>query len=544
MKKLILGIMAVVIMILLNNCGGGDNRENVDKKIYEKYIELKSDKNTTFILKGKENDALTLMIPSLPVGKKDQNISITLRYINNLPSIEIDKDIVFNVPVILTFKSSYIEDENITLIYKANDKNYYVPSLVNNHTLKAKLMHFSKYGFDNLPSKSDRLKEDISSRLSALDNSAQTKRYAELNRDDLNDLYIKIKAYKGAKEYDEMIKSYADSIALASDHTIKYYKNNELKYFSGSCPTNELLKALTELFTVEVTAKELYTNNEVVRNSAFTGGILQAIYLSEAKDMAKKVLDKSKEAWDKIEVPKCNDKSKLWEYIECSKRYISDLEMTLMFYDDLGVDGIDIAKNVAQEMEDSIVSDAMEALSSKECDCMLVYLDTLNVYFIKTQKNLIEMLRNETKKCGTRCPLLWDITVVDNGVYDWNPDFAWSGSATWKDVYIDETGDSWVKLGEKERIACEPYKENYLGENPKAVSVTGDIEPGVELYWLYVRVDDDGTPYIQLLDWNIDENIYNQLNNGFQQFTVSGSEHGTTTYTFTPTVPGYVYPNE
>jgi len=541
MKKLILGVMVIVVMALLNNCGGSVG--GVGKKIYKKYAELKSDKNSTFVLDGKDGDKLTLMIPPLPAGKKDQNVSIALRYINNLPTIEIDKDILFNVPVILTFKSNTIRDGSITLVYKANNRDYYVPSTINNHILKAKLMHFSKYEFDNLPSKSDRLKEDIHSRLSALDNSAQTKRYAELNKDDLNDLYIKIEAYKGDKEYNKMIESYADSIALASHHTIKYYQDNELKYFNGNCPTNELLKALTELATVKDIAKELYSNNEVVRNSEFTGDILRDIYLSEAKDMAKKVLNKSKEAWDKIEVPKCDNKAKLWEYIECSKKYISDLEMTLIFYDDLGVDGIDISKNVAQEMENSVVSDAMEALTSKECDCMLVYLDTLNVYFIKTQKDLIDMLSNETKTCGTRCPLLWDITVVYNGVYDDNPNMTWSGSATWEDVYIDETGDSWVKLGDKERIACEPYINQ---PTPEAVSVTGDVELGKELIGLdrYLSADDDGNPRIHLLDWNINENIYNQLNNGFQQFTVSGSHHGTTTYTFTPTVPGYVYPND
>lgn len=545
MKKMIFIMIMVFVLVSLNNCGGSNSNvgNGIVNKQYTKSIKLMGDQNTSIILKGNESDELTLSIPSLPAGEEDQNVTITLKYINDLPFIEIDKDIVFTSPVKLKFSSDNLQDGNTTLVYHASGTDYYVPSVVKDYVLEADLSHFSTYGFDDSPSKSDKLYEDINSRLKALDVEVQAKRFAELSKDQVDDLFMKIQAYEGDSKHDSMIKSYATSIALASHHTIQYFQDNEIKYFDVLCPTGELLKALNELTNIKSMAKELL-KYEIVKNMEVTGSVLHDVYLSEAEDIAKSILEKSKKAWDKIDTPKCDNKSKLWEYIKCTKKYINDLETSMIFYEDLGVDGIDISEKVNQELEDAIASDAMEALSSKECDCMSVYLDTLNTYFANTQQDLIGILRDATETCGTSCPLLWDVTVVYNGVYDWNPDFAWSGSATWEDVYIAQKDDAWVELGEKERIACEPYKEKYKGVEPEPVSVTGDVEPDMGLQWLYVRVDDGGNPYIQLVDWNVDQSIYNQLNNGFQQFTVSASAHGTTTYTFTPKVRGYTYPAE
>lgn len=539
MKKIISMAIAIIALISLNNCGSS-NTDNPNT--YTKSIKLTEDKNTSLTIDGKDGDKLMLYIPPLPFGKKVQDVTFTLKYINKLPLIEIDKDIEFIMPIKLKFTSNNINDNNISLVYYALDKDYYITSVVKDHTIEANLFHFSSYGFDSIPEVSDKLHEDINSRLHTLDENSANKRYSELDYDQINDLNVKIKAYQDNLEFDDMIASYANSIASAAHNTISYYKNTELTYFSKQCPTNELLKALNELTQIKVIADELLKYN-AVKNNDLAYNILRDISLSEATDMANLILTKSKEMWDKIAIPKCDDKSKLWDYIKCTNKYISDLEMSMIYSDDLGTDGIDLSEKTKQELDDAIASDAMEALNSKDCTCMIVYLDTLNTYFANTQKDLIELLTDETNKCEGRCPLLWDISVTYNNIYDGSPDITWSGHAEFKNVYIEQKDDAWVALPPKERNACQSYHENYKsGELPTASLVTGDLEDGYTMTdYLYVRTNDDGTPYIQLVDFNINKDIYNKLND-FSTFTVSGEGKGTTTYEFIPQVPGYKYP--
>lgn len=534
----------VFALVSLNNCGGSNSnvRNGTVNKQYTKSIELMGDQNTSITLKGNESDELKLSIPSLPAGEEDQNVTITLKYINDLPFIEIDKDIVFTSPIKLKFSSDNLQEGNTTLVYHASGTDYYVPSVVKDNVLEADLSHFSTYGFDDSPSKSDKLYEDINSRLKALDLEVQAKRFAQLSKDQVDDLFMKIQAYEGDPKHDSMIKSYATSIALASHHTIQYFQDNEIKYFDALCPTDELLKALNELTNVKSMAKELL-EYEVVKNMEVTGSVLQDIYLSEAEDIAKTILEKSKEAWDKIDTPKCDNKSKLWKYIKCTKKYISDLETSIIFYEDLGVDGTDLSKIVNQYIQDRIKSDAMDAWTSKDCECMFVYLDTVNTYFADTQKDLIDLLNDETKKCGTRCPLLWDISVDYNNIYV-NEGTPWSGHAEWIGVYIEQGDNAWVALPDKERNACQTHHENYKSESYEATVVTGDLEKPLEMVEVpYLRVDDNGKPYIRFQDHNIDEDIYAQLNK-FQTFSIHGEGDGTTNYNFIPHAPGYTYPPE
>jgi len=541
MKKIVFILTMVFVLVSINNCGGSSGTEvnNVNNK-YKKSIELTSDNNTSLTLKGKGSDKLTLAIPPLSVGAKDQNITVVLKYLNDLPLIEIDKDIEFTAPVKLRFISDNIQDGNTTLVYHASDRKFYIPSIVKDHTLEAYLQHFSKYGFDNLPTKSDRLNEDIHSRLSDIETTAENDTLGELRNKELSDLYIKISAYEGDEKYDEMIKSYADIITQAAINTMKHYKDNDLSYFSGLCPTDVLFKAMSELSDVRSSTKEMLKYKSIIDST--DEDILNEYYLT-AGDLAKSILEKSKNAWSKIEIPSCDKKFKLWEYIQCTNKYISNLEFTIIFYDELGIDATDMAKEVKQELEDAIASDAMVALSSKDCTCMFVYLGILDTYFADTQKDLISLLNDETKKCGTECPLLWDITIDYININDGHPTLIWNGHAEFKDIYIEQKDDAWVELPDEQRVACEPYRDKYKGITPKASFVSGDLEEDFEIDWFYIIVDDNGKPHIRLKDYNIYADIYEQLNE-FQPFSVSGQVHGTTTYTFTPHVIGFKYPVE
>ncbi len=527
------------VIFLFNSCGGnnGGNNQNVISS-YEKNIILTNSSDTNVTIKGKGEDKLVLNIPLLSPNRMDTNVTIKLLYNNHLPEIAINKDINFTTPVELIFRSSNLIDGNTTLVYKASDTTYFVPCIVENHILKAKLWHFSDYGFDTVPAKSDRLREDINSRLTALNTSAQSKRLGEISNDLLGDLYVKMLAYEGSDEFDSMYHSFIDAILDASNNTLEYYKNRDIHYFSGLCPTDEMMNALNELYSVYLYNKDFYDGfreNLSEEDRILTSGMYEDAILVEEK-----IITNSKVKWEALIRPKCDNK--LWNYVKCTQKYIDNVEFAEIVFLNSELYTKNLAEEIQQAFQNNIKSDAQEALNSGDCKCMLLYKNIINVYFKDTLSSLLQALEDATKSCNnTECPLLWDVAYQAIDVYNGSPDITWSGGYEFNNVYIEQVDDAWVKLSEAQRVACEPYREKYKGERVKATSYYGDFtsDDQITMEEPYIREDDNGNEYIEVDG----KNIYQQLNE-FQTFSIEDNRYGTERYTFTPHVYGFAYSDQ
>lgn len=562
-----ISVLLIGLTVLLGGCGGGggSSAANSSTNNPEKRVELSSEKKADVTLNGTGGDTLHLAIPPLGAGTEDVNVTISLAYNGDLPEIVIDRDINFSVPVTLTFTSTHLVEGNTTLVYHAPGKTYYIPSAVVGHTLTATLQHFSKYGFDNLPVPSQRLKEDIDSRLAAMKAKAENAFLDAFNSDELDDLFAKISVYEGSDDFQGMLDDFAGIIEQASLNTLKYYQNNRLEFFSGNCPTDALQKAMDDLVSVYWRNDTLYRKFQ--HSLMEEDRILSDSMRIDAKLAFEKVLKDSKSAWELLFAPKCDPK--LHDYIKCTKKYIAITETAIIFFPDSDTSWI--GADVEETLRKTIEHDAENALNDGDCDCMLFYKDILNTYFAKDLASTISRLDSATQQCGTRCPLLWDITETVNGWYDWNPDFKSSGTAHYKDVYIEQRDDAWVDLPNAQREACAPYQKNksvtasswsglYFGEG----TPEGNQPPGIGPFVLLADTAEDEmtqenfnnftiqnsntepTPHIYIGipgPNNPYEDLYPKLNR-FKTFTTSvdTNGHGTITFTFTPHVPGFKYP--
>ena len=366
----IISIFLIGLTVLLSGCGGGGGSSpaNSSASNPEKQVELSSAKKADVTLAGTGGDTLRLAIPPLGAGTEDVNVTISLAYNGDLPEIVIDRDINFSAPVTLTFTSTHLVEGNTTLVYHAPGKTYYIPSAVVGHTLTATLRHFSKYGFDNLPTPSERLKEDIDSRLAAMKAKAENSRIDAFSLDDLNDLFVKISVYEDSYDFPEMLNDLSYIIEKASDNTLKYYQKTQLKFFSGMCPTDVLPNAMFELFSV-------YSFNDMLNQkygNRLGEGDLAPFLKTDAKLAFEKVLKDSKDAWESIPQPQCGD-SKLHTYIKCTRQYIDSVEMGIIFFPEASTVGM--GSDIEGEMQIMIDQSAGIALDDGDCDCMLFYKD-------------------------------------------------------------------------------------------------------------------------------------------------------------------------
>ncbi len=550
-KRVFVVMLGVVAVLLMSGCGdknshGSQNSDNG----YVETVVLKSDAGSDVVINAKGSDKLKLSIPPLGSDANDSKVAIEVTYKNNLPQISISDDINFSSPVTLSFTSESLIDENVTLVYYVEDKKYYVLSSITNHTLTAKLQHFSIYGIDFVPQPSEKLREDIGSRLTAYKQRAENSKIDKFSYDELNDLFVKISVFKGTDDFDGMLNDLAYIIEKSSYNTMQYYKNTQLNYFSGYCPTNILESAMKEIYSV-------YSWNQTLHDrygSLLDGEDLSLDMEIEAKQMFEKVLDDSKEEWEtnlnpKVMAPKCD--AKLHEYIKCTRKYISITEFSIIYFPDSNNPWI-ATDEIEKEMEKAIDEDAQSSINDGDCKCMLFYQDILNTYFSKSLSSTINQLQDATKQCSdTRCPLLWDVTENVNGWYDWNPDWKASGTATWNNVYIDFYYDkSFFDLSEAQQKACEPYRDSSnvwdTGSEYTTTMVSGDYFDTSAGLGVYKLADDDGKEHVYLgippEYRNPFEDIQPKLVK-FEQFTTSvdNNGHGTDTYTFTPHVPGFKF---
>lgn len=558
MHNIVTTVFMVLVLFLAGCGGGGSNSSKTNNS--DRLVELSSTRGSSVTINGSAGDALTLKIPPLKSGMKELNVTISLAYNGDLPEIVIDRDVNFTAPVTLTFTSSQLVEGNTTLVYRAPDKTYYIPSVIDDHnTLHATLQHFSKYAFDNLPTPSSALHEDIDSRLAALKAKAENSRISELGYDTLNDLFVKISVYENDGDFSVMLNDLSYIIEKASDNTLRYYEKTQLDFFSGMCPTDILSHAMHELSLV-------YSFNDTLNEKygfKLGEGDLAPFLAQDAKIAFDKVRKESKKAWQRIPLPRCGN-PELHTYIKCTRNYIGTVEMGIIYFPEAATVGM--GNDIEGEMQIMIEQDVEIALDDGDCDCMLFYKNILNTYFAKDFASTISRLDSATQQCGTRCPLLWDITEDINGWYDWNPDFAASGHAEFKNVYIKQRDDAWVDLPTAQREACAPYKnqssipasvwsgeyyDNGDGTPPEfEPSSLYLYTPGVDMtqddFNTFTIGDNSSMPTPQipfLVDDYTEVDLYPHLNN-FQTFTVSATQHGTISYTFTPHVPGFKYPKQ
>jgi hypothetical protein len=562
MQNIIMKVLAL-LALLLAGCGGGSSSNEPKANSYKDTVELSSSRKSSVTIDGAQGDSLTLEIPSLNSNMKDVNVTVTLSYENDFPEIIIDKDINFSAPVRLVFNSNLFSDTNISLVYNASDGNsYFIPSTIQDGSLTATLQHFSRYSVEHLPEPSDTLAADIRSRLAALKTKAHSARLNELDQNGLNDLFVKISVYRHVDEFQSMLNDFATVLVTASSNTLKHYKNTSLQFFTNQCPTDALENALHELFQVHT------FNDKLI--STFGTSLDEADYMLadsmriDSKIAFENVLKDSKNAWELQFAPKCDPK--LFDFIICTKKYINITETAILYFPDM--DASWIGAEIETKLEQTLDQDAHAALNDGDCECMLFYKDILNTYFRQALSSTIQQLDSATKQCGTRCPLLWDITEDVNGWYDWNPDFATSGHAEFKNVYIEQRDDAWVELSPAQREACAPYKANRSASIPASLWTgnyfdDGDgtppefdpsslylYTPGFEITQedlnTFTIEDSSSMPTPQILfqvDNYTEVDLYPLLNK-FQPFTVSATQHGTISYTFTPHSPGFKYPNQ
>ena len=549
MKYIVKLMLFFGIILLLNNCEGKNDGGNVQDVIspYKADVTLTNGSDVNVSIVGKGEDALVLNIPSLAPDINGTAIGVQLVYNDDFPEIIIDKDINFSTPVELVFSSNNLIDGETTLVYKAPQGTYFVPSTVVNHTLRAKLWHFSSYGFDTVPKQSEQLKEDINSRLTALGESSQNKRFGEISQDNLGDLYVKMLAYEGSDAFDGMLHSFIDAVLNASNNTLNYYKNKNINYFNGVCPTDEMMDAMLELSGVYLYNKDIIYDNFKDKLAEEDYILVQGMYEGAFAE-AEKILKDSKVKWETLNRPKCDNT--VYDYVKCTQKYIQDVEFAEIIYLDDKLYSGNLAEDIRKELQDNIKNDAQEAINSGDCKCMLLYKDVINVYFKDTLSSTLQALEDATKSCNnSECPLLWDISYQAIGVYESSPDISWSGGVNFSDVYIEQVDDAWVKLSQAQRTACEPYRENYKGAEIEGNSYFGDLTPDdqITMQWQYIRVDDNNREYIGSpvclgggAGSCVNADIYKQLNT-FETFSIEESTQGTVRFTFTPHVYGFKY---
>jgi hypothetical protein len=461
-KKVFTMLLWVIPFLLLIGCGGGGGDAAKAMKVTKS---LDHESNKTVTIKGENGDRLEMTIPPLPLRQAEVNLTITLEYRQGIPTIIADKELYFTTPVILSFYVPQMVEQNMTLVYKGEEEDIYLPVTISDGTFTANLWHFSSYGFAQKPD-SDRLLEDIRSRLTSNSAKAEHDRFEDFNADQLDELRFKIEMLPES-EQKPLIEDIAYIIEKSIDNSVKYYTDNPPCYFDNLCLCDAFDETIDKLYDAHTYLGGFFKNYASILYEE--DAILSESLLRQLLSLAQKFKEDSFVAWKTIALPECGPE--LDRYVSCSLTYQRKLEVMERFYMHHGLGG-ERHKELLALLESRLTEAANTLLSdpNSSCDCLKRYRALMIKYFSQSSAALIvDLTVATTDVCSDQCPYLWEITVQQNGTLDAEECFGIqvggtitvSGYATFGPVMLYPDYTSAPDMTNEEFAACQPYMDRH-----------------------------------------------------------------------------------
>jgi len=479
-RKIFNTFLLSLLLVIVSGCGGGSGETDTHQMKVTKMLEHNSTKVVT--IEGRNGERLQLTIPPLSLQQAEMNLTITLKYEGKIPFIITDKELQFTAPVILSFYSPHMVEQNMTLIYKSVEGNIYLPVTITDGTFTANLWHFSIYGFAERPDRGSVL-EDIHSRLTAYKRKAEEEKFEDIGTDVLDDLQLKISLLPESDQ-GVLIADLAYIIEKSIDNSIKYYTATPPCYFQNLCVCDAFEKTMDRLYDAYSYLKGFSEMNKELLYEE--DKILSTTLLDQLLSLARKFKDDSYAAWKQIPLPDCGPE--LDQYVSCSLAYQYQLEVIERFYMFEQIGGQKY-QELLSTLESKLTEGANRLLQNPTgaCDCLKRYEALLMTHFSQNSATVIAALVEASSgECADQCPYLWELTFRQNGTVNANECFGTalddtatmtvSGYASFGPVMFYPDHMQAPDMTNKEFTACQPYMDRHTAIEASAQHFVVDGE--------------------------------------------------------------------
>ena len=449
MKKIFIFYALVLVMALTSCKDGGDDTQQltqVDTSSYTVRKSIASMQQTKIVVQGKGNDLLTITIPKLPFGQaKDIDVEFKLVYgdDNILPEIVIDTHIEFDTAVTIEFQSDNFTKDDL-FIYKGNRRNYLVPFSRKGNLYTAKVMHFSRWQYEDTPTTFVEADTAVKEGLSKLGEYQGDDGISGLNSDLIGDIlgYINIveqvEPTLGHTYMNELIAT----INSAVKRWMKKMNRTSVPFWDGYCVHSEFKTFITNLVHTMTELELIGSNYDIGKEVA---ALLQYHFEAAYKE------------WKTITPPRPCETEDLIKYINCAIKFAREAELG----------GIDISgEEQTQIVVDYVEGNINAVLDSSSCEdveCIQFYLsmsqrnefEYMGIGHDYTQE-LEDKLSDLKKKCTNSCKYIWNINFTQNFTANESGEsLKYVTNFVFKNVFIYPRSD--YTLTNEEKEACSAH---------------------------------------------------------------------------------------